>query len=259
MENGWMVSFLMYFQLDSPLQRWWVFGLLIAWGSLLFGGFAFGKTNTEGTRRMPTWTRMGSSFALVIAGWSWYLFVQDGPVGGFALLIAIGMTLGCVGDLFLARLFPLPQPTLWGIGAFGLGHVMYIAALVSFGNQNGLMAPGQVWGAWIGWLLIGLLGWYFMVFRGQKPTLLHWAALPYALLLASTAGFAWGLALQTSVFVPMAIGAALFLLSDLILAAELFNGLRFRLIGDVVWLTYGPAQALIVYGVNSALLVVGHR
>ena len=254
-----MDSFLMYFQLESALQRWWVFGLLIVWGCLLFGGFVLGKTNAEGTRRMPAWTRMGSSLELVIAGWSWYWFVQGGSVGGFALLIAIGMTLGCIGDLFLARLFPLPQPTLWGIGAFGLGHVMYIAALVSSGSQHGLTAPGQVWGAWIGWLVIGLLGWYLMVFRGQKAGVLHWAALPYALLLASTAGFAWGLALQNPVFVPVAIGAALFLLSDLILAGELFNGLHFPLIGDVVWLTYGPAQALIVYGVNSALLVVGHK
>jgi hypothetical protein len=51
----------------------------------------------------------------------------------------------------------------------------------------------------------------------------------------------------------------LLLLSDLILAAELFNDLHFPLVGDVVWLTYGPAQALIVYAVNSALLVTGHR
>ena len=34
---------------------------------------------------------------------------------------------------------------------------------------------------------------------------------------------------------------------DLILAAQLFSGLAFPLIGDVIWLTYGPAQALIVY------------
>lgn len=135
-------------------------------GCLLFGGFAFGVTNSEGTRRMPVWTRMGSSFALVIAGWSWYWFVQDSPASSFALLIAIGMTLGCIGDLFLAGLFPLPQQTLWGIATFGLGHVMYIAALLSFANQNGLTAIGQLGGAWIGWLVIGLLGWYCMVFRG---------------------------------------------------------------------------------------------
>jgi hypothetical protein len=60
---------------------------------------------------------------------------------------------------------------------------------------------------------------------------------------------------QPPVFLPLAVGAALFLLSDLILAAELFNGLHFPLIGDVVWLTYGPAQMLIVYSMIGALLM----
>src|SRR5581483_10450141 len=105
------------------------------------------------------------------------------------------------------------------------------------------------------WLLVGLVAWYLVVDRGGKASTLHYAALPYALLLASTAGFATGLALQASAFIPLAIGAALFLLSDLILAAELFNNRTFPLIGDVIWLTYGPAQALIVYSVNAALLL----
>ena len=71
--------------------------------------------------------------------------------------------------------------------------------------------------------------------------------------LASSAGFATGLALNLSLFIPLAIGCALFLLSDLILAAQLFAGLSFPLIGDVVWLTYGPAQMLIVYSIGAAL------
>ena len=50
-----------------------------------------------------------------------------------------------------------------------------------------------------------------------------------------------------------ALGAALFLLSDLLLAAQLFNGVKFRLIGDVVWMLYGPAQMLIVYSIGIML------
>jgi hypothetical protein len=78
-------------------------------------------------------------------------------------------------------------------------------------------------------------------------------------LLASTAGLATGLATQDAAFIPLAIGTALFLLSDLILAAQLFNGLHFKMIGDVVWLTYGPAQMLIVYSVASAMLAAFRR
>ncbi|HYT34440.1 MAG TPA: hypothetical protein VEL69_05350 [Ktedonobacteraceae bacterium] len=33
--------------------------------------------------------------------------------------------------------------------------------------------------------------------------------------------------------------------------------LKFPLIGDVVWLTYGPAQMLIVFAVNDALQALG--
>jgi hypothetical protein len=99
-----------------------------------------------------------------------------------------------------------------------------------------------------------MIGWFLAVYRGQsKRSVLHYVALPYALLLASSAGLATGLALNISLFIPLAIGCALFLLSDLILAAQLFAGLTFPLIGDVVWLTYGPAQLLIVYSIGAAL------
>jgi hypothetical protein len=245
-------------QLANPLQRGWLTALVVLWACFLFGGFLFGKTDLKSNRRMPTWTRMASSLTLVVAAWSWYAFTRTTPVETFSLLIAVGMTFGFIGDLFLAQLIPLSQPTFGGITSFGLGHIAYILAMVQFGNQSGLDMPAPRWGALCLWLLIGLCGWYFIVFRGNKLTTLHIAALAYTLLLASTAGFATGLALQSPAFIPMAIGAGLFLLSDLILAAQLFNDLQFPLIGDVVWLTYGPAQLLIVFAVNGALIVVSH-
>jgi hypothetical protein len=57
----------------------------------------------------------------------------------------------------------------------------------------------------------------------------------------------------------MAVGAAFFLLSDLILAAHLFNDLFFPLFEDAIWLTYGPGQMLIVYSVGSALGAMAAR
>ena len=89
--------------------------------------------------------------------------------------------------------------------------------------------------------------------------LLRWAALPYALLLATTAGVATGLAIQSPVFVPLALGAALFLVSDLLVAGERFGRVRFPHSGDAVWLTNGPAQMLIVYAVNSALIAASQH
>lgn len=237
----------------SPPGRVLLWGLLILWALLLFGGFLLGKPTGEPLRRMPLWTRMTSSLLLVIATWTWAVLARGTAAQTFAQWLALGMTFGLLGDLSMAGLIPWGQRVLGGIAMFGLGHLFYITALVGFGNSQGLDQAGVRWGTLLVWLLIGFLGWYLMVFRGQNSTVLHWAALTYALLLASTAGFATGLALQAPQFTPMAVGAALFLISDLILAGNLFSGLRFPLLDDVVWLTYGPGQMLIVYAVGSAL------
>jgi hypothetical protein len=232
--------------------------LWIVWASLLFGGFAFGRPDAARTRRMPMWTRLASSATLVIAAWSWLWQAPLGPgvlgASPFALLIAFGMAFGCLGDLLMARVIPTPQPVLGGMAAFGVGHALYIAAAIEFGKLAGRQQPGPRFGAWAVWLVLGTIGWYLAVMKGQHPTALHWASLPYALLLSSTAGLATGLALQTSALVPFALGAVLFLLSDLFLAARLFTGRRLPLAHDVIWLTYGPGQMLIVYGSFFGLL-----
>ncbi len=222
--------------------------LAIIWAALLFGGFLFGKPQDARAGRMPTWTRMVSSLALVGAVWAWYGVAAGSATGRSVGLVALGMTLGFVGDLCMARLLPVSPHVLWGMAAFGLGHVAYIAAFIGFGDAAGLNAAGPRLAAWLVWLAIAAAAWYGVVLRGRRPSVLHWAALPYSLLLASTAGFATGLALQHTAFLPLAVGAALFLLSDLILAARLFADCSFPLVDDIIWLTYGPGQMLIVYG-----------
>ncbi len=237
-----------------PWQFVWPGVLFVAWAVLLFGGL-LGKPQAGRAGRMPRWMRMASSATLVVAGWSGWLIARDTPAATSALLIAVGMTFGFLGDLFMARLLPVKGHVLWGMATFGLGHLAYIAAATIFGNQLNL-AAGVRWVAWGVWLLIAVIGWYRMILRGQRFTALRWAALPYALLLASTAGVATGLAVQEPRLWPMCLGAALFLFSDLILAAQLFNHLVFRRIDDVVWLTYGPGQMLIVASIWAALRVV---
>lgn len=244
----------MGYTLDST-QHTILLALVGLWAVLLFGGFALGKEWDDRTRRMPVWTRMASSLTLVVTAWMLFIFTLNQPITPYALLIAIGMSLGFIGDLFMAGLIKLGDRVLGGIGAFGIGHAAYIAALLGYGGQFGFDDPSSRWGAWIFWLILGAVIWYVVVYRGAEHTTLHYASLPYALLLASTAGFATGLALQTSAFIPVAIGAALFLSSDLLIAATLFNGLHFRLVDDVIWLTYGPAQMLIVCGVALMRLV----
>ncbi|HKT37793.1 MAG TPA: lysoplasmalogenase, partial [Ktedonobacterales bacterium] len=196
---------------------------------------------------------LASSATLVLAGWIWYLATRDTPgVAVFALLIAVGMTCGFLGDLLLADVLPLSQGFLAGMAAFALGHLAYIAAILSLTTRVQWAIEGIA-------LLVGLVGWYLVVFRSGKDAMLRWAALPYTLLLTTTAGVATGLAIQEPAFLPLAIGAALFLISDLLVAGKQFGSLRIPHGDDAIWLSYGPAQMLIVYAVNSALLVATTR
>lgn len=232
----------------------WLLGLAGGWACLLIGGFVLGRPHPTDGRRMPVWTRMGSSLLLVLAGWLSVVWQGAGPVAPYVWLIAVGMSLGFVGDLALASLLPLAQPVLTGMAAFGLGHGAYMGAMLWLAGRFAVVNPA-VWptlgSTWLVGLVIGTVGWYGMVFRGQNPGILHWVALPYALLLASTAGIAAGLALLVPSLTGLALGALLFLISDLILAANLFNQTTFPLIHDLIWLTYGPAQFLIVYSVGG--------
>lgn len=225
------------------------------WAALLFGGLIVGVANSERTARMPRWMRLTSSLTLVAAAWMFALQHRATPHSDLALLTGIGMTLGFIGDLFMAKLIiKSGQAVFGGIGAFGLGHVVYSVVLIAVANQFGLDAAATRWAALALALVIGAVCWYAVVLRGApKPSTLHWAALPYALLLATTAGLAGGLGLQDARFIPVAIGGLLFLTSDLILAAQLFNQAYFRWIGDWIWLTYGPAQMFIVYGLGRGL------
>jgi uncharacterized membrane protein YhhN len=226
--------------------------LLVPWGVLLFGGFVFGQPDDY--RRMPLWTRLGSSAVLVMAA---VLLAVANP-SPFAWLIALGMGLGFVGDLYMADCIPWPRPhVLGGMGSFGLGHIAYIGACLWYGRAYAIGQPAVQWGSWVGWLLVAALIWYWLIYRGTaERNILIYAALPYAMLLASTVGVGMGLALDGAWdgggdgrFLRFTLGAALFLFSDLLIAVDLFTKRRFPLMGDVIWLTYGPAQALIVYSV----------
>lgn len=205
-----------------------------------------------------TSARMGSSLVLVVVGWLACAWWRTIAAGRFAWCIALGMTLGAIGDFFNAGLLnfvPLPDPVLGGIIAFGLGHVAYITGCVDLAKRAGLTSRAALVGAVAAWQLIGLVGWCFVAVQGTEARGLVWPALPYSLLLAGTAGITSGLAIQDRRFTALALGGALFLASDLILACELFRG-HFAYDTECVWLTYGPGQMLIVFSTITASVVV---
>jgi hypothetical protein len=228
--------------------------LWFVWLAMLAGAMISGNLLDRHGAALPTALRMGSSVVLVItAWWAWTLW-RDAAVGRFVRLIAIGMTLGTIGDFFNAGLLnfiPLPDPVLGGIAAFGLGHIAYIAGCVWLAKRTGLTNRTAMLIGILGWQLFGLIGWYYVALQGSEARGVVWPALPYTLLLAGTAGVTAGLALQEAKFFLLALGGALFLLSDLILAFGMFRG-SFPHSTEAVWLTYGPGQMLIVFSILSA-------
>lgn len=232
--------------------------LWLVWAGLLAAALVVGNLEGHGGSG-PTALRMGSSVVLVVTAWWAYVNWRAVAVGPFALAIAIGMTLGAIGDFFnagLLRFVPLPDATLGGIVAFGLGHVAYIAGCLWFARAAGLTNRRAMIISVIVWQLIALVAWYVVVMLGTERRPLVWPALPYSLLLAGTAGVAAGMAFQEQRLLPLALGAALFLASDLILAFELFRG-SFAHDTECVWLTYGPGQMLIVFSILAAARVRG--
>lgn len=244
---------------------WWLLAALwLVWAHLLCGGLLAGSLDTPQGERFALAGRMGSSAVLVVAGWTWFVANRSSPSNPATMLVAVGITFGCLGDLFNAGLLqavvPLPNPVLGGIIAFGLGHFGYIAACLRVAKRGGLRSKVGLYVATAMWQVVGIGGWFFVVLHGtvESARILVWPALPYSALLAATAGFASGLAAQDRRLIALAAGAALFLVSDLILAWRLFRG-EFPYAGEAVWLTYGPGQMLIVFSNAGIRRVLGSQ
>ena len=226
-------------------------GLWLSWALLLAGGLSARGADVgwDWLSALETELKAGSSLMLVALSWLAALFVKrDGrsPL----TLIAVGMTLGCLGDAspLLGRLWPDPQRTLGNMVLFGLGHVAYIRAFCLLGGGQLPVTRSRLWYAvLLLWLAVGTVLWYFAAYWGARHAVMQIPALGYTLLLASTTGVAFGYAMANREFVPLASGAALFLTSDVLLAIWIFHDVVYRPF-DLVWLTYGVGQMLIVVG-----------
>jgi len=211
--------------------------------ALLLLGLALGRFDAARRNRISRPLRMlSSALVLLCALLRWK---GAGPRSGpAARLIAGGMGCGLVGDLVMARVIALPKPIVWGMLSFGAGHVLYIRAFLERGAATPRRPYAALGAAW------ALAGWWALARRpapgATASARLRYAALAYALLLGSMSGMAAALAARDRRYLPTALGGALFLASDTLLASELFRAARFPGIGDVIWLTYIAGQALIV-------------
>jgi hypothetical protein len=247
--------------LDFPVEgaaRWLLYGLLILWAGLLAAGLLLGTPDAQRRNRLPLPVRMALSVTLLAAALVWWQAGAAGtPLARFGLWIAVGMAFGLLGDLFMAGLIvPKPRHVIFGILAFGAGHVFYILAFRQAAAVLGLNA-GPVWlWSWAIYLAVAALLWVVLVRTPARGPALNYGTLGYSLLLAAMAGAAAALAVQNIAFVWLAVGGLLFIVSDLVLGSELMRRTHFTSIGDVIWTTYTVAQMLIVYSSAAALAVL---
>lgn len=234
---------------------WLLYALFALEFVLLAGGLVFGQLNKDRTGRLPRPLRMLLSALLVLAA---FLGWQGGTLGTslqtYALLIFLGMAAGFVGDLIMAELIAVPNRLIFGMIEFGIGHLFYIAAFVHLGFK---LLFSQMTVHLIG-LLIAILtfcvwAWYSYVRRPGGSKAINVGSLVYGLLIGAMAALAVALAIGEARFIPLALGAWLFLASDFILGNWVIRGHAWKSVNDVIWVAYVCGQLLIVYSVAAAI------
>jgi uncharacterized membrane protein YhhN len=211
---------------------------------ILIIAFIFGHYNQERTRRTIKPLRLSTSWILVAC--AWIIWTTSTTLRTSALLIALGMTFGALGDLVLADVIPLPKRMISGIVVFSIGHLCYIAAFSQTARALGLNDPFSESLVWVGFVIVTAFLWFFLIYNPAKSRALNIGSLTYGWLIAIMAGTAAALALSDPRFVPTAIGGVLFLISDIILGNRELRDHGWFLVHDVVWVLYISGQALIV-------------
>lgn len=181
-------------------------------------------------------------------------------------LVCLALVLSWFGDAFLAHWPPLKRriggldPFIAGMSAFALAHVAYITGFVKSLGQMPLLntpLPGFMLGEQVlplmlpVYVLAGILFWVWIVMRAEKPRDLKAATLAYCVLLCAMGACACAAAFTgVRLAWPLIIGGILFIVSDGIIAAHLFQGRipNERRYDLTVWATYLPAQLLLLIG-----------
>ncbi|MDR3508012.1 MAG: lysoplasmalogenase [Caulobacteraceae bacterium] len=163
------------------------------------------------------------------------VYVRGAP----ALLVA-ALGLSALGDAFLAG-----EPKTWlrhGLGAFLAAHLAYVWLFAADGGGRAAMIAEPVRALGVAGAFaagVTMMSWLWASIGPLRPAVTVYAAALAAMVATAFTlpRFLW----------PAMPGAVLFLLSDAILSAELFKGLRSRLASHSVWGLYYAAQALITF------------
>lgn len=171
-------------------------------------------------------------------------------VAGAPFPLVLALAASAFGDFFLAfdKKWILPL----GILSFLIAQIIYLVIFFALWFFSGDNAP--LWPRYAAMALIVITALGFLVWMGPK---LGWMALgvvPYAIAITAMAAMAMWMPWPGW---PAMIGAVSFLVSDFVLATELFrlppDAPARRFTAPVVWWTYAAAQLLIVTGIVFAV------
>ena len=165
------------------------------------------------------------------------------------MLLAMALIACAVGDFFLSR--EGDEAFLSGVGAFAIGHLGY-TVLFWLHPRADAQRVNDGWPLTAALVLLGLV---MVVVLFRKAGGLRWAVVIYVpiILLMGIAAMAMPFEEGLALILPAAL---LFVLSDFVLAQELFvlpesHKLR-RVTPYVIWSTYWSAQALFLIGFVTA-------
>lgn len=170
------------------------------------------------------------------------LFAMFAVVNGAPFLVTVGLVLSALGDLALSR--SGQRAFLVGLCCFALAHVAYIGLFSSVAEPAIILSSaGPLFSALGLILLAGSTELWLVPFTGS----LRWPVRGYVVVLAAMGLFALAAPDPHSLARP---GAALFILSDLILAVQQFRlsptSGWFRPAGRALWVCYVSGQFLIL-------------
>jgi hypothetical protein len=240
--------------IDAPFRL--VFGIgLLVWAGLFVGGFAAGSLSEDRTARVSRHLKLGMSILLVGAAFIWWLVGTTGTsLAMLGLFTFLGMLFGFFGDFSLSDdLHNLPQPVILGIVTFLIGHIFYILGYIHLAHTLSLTNTSLRLIVNLIYQVVGITLWALLVRNPEAGRALNVGSLAYTIVLAAMTGYATWLAIQETRLIGLAIGANLFLISDVILGMRLLRGIVFLMIRDLVWALYIAGQALIVFSVGIAL------
>ena len=184
----------------------------------------------------------------VYGAWRSALAGKLPPLSPFVLL---GLLCGLLGDVWLDLKYVFPKHdrslTLMGFTVFGIGHVMYVAGLLSQYGTGRFLALSFILAA-VAAALVGLMEKPMkLVYGSMKPIVII-----YGFLLFSTVFVSGGLMLSYggTALKLFFTGAVSFAISDLILSGTYFGGKERKV--DIIsnYVFYYAGQFLIAYSLS---------